>query len=57
MSQRMDPGQIMLLLDHVYSLFDDLLEHHDCYKVETIGVGAADPSAHLAALSQINATS
>ncbi|GFH20714.1 guanylate cyclase domain-containing protein, partial [Haematococcus lacustris] len=28
MSQRMDPGQIMLLLDHLYSLFDDLLEHH-----------------------------
>ncbi|KAL6756236.1 nucleotide cyclase [Haematococcus lacustris] len=37
MSQRMDPGQTMLLLDHLYSLFDDLLEHHDCYKVETIG--------------------
>ncbi|KAJ9525629.1 hypothetical protein QJQ45_003361 [Haematococcus lacustris] len=33
MSQRMDPGQTMLLLDHLYSLFDDLLEHHDCYMV------------------------
>ncbi|KAL6763212.1 guanylate cyclase [Haematococcus lacustris] len=37
MSQQLHPGQVMLFLNHIFSLFDDLLEDHDCYKVETIG--------------------
>ncbi|GFH11360.1 guanylate cyclase domain-containing protein [Haematococcus lacustris] len=35
--QQLHPGQVMLFLNHIFSLFDDLLEDHDCYKVETIG--------------------
>ncbi|KAJ9509336.1 hypothetical protein QJQ45_001778 [Haematococcus lacustris] len=37
MSQQLHPGQVMLFLNHIFSLFDDLLEDHDCYKVETVG--------------------
>ncbi|GFH22277.1 guanylyl and adenylyl cyclase family member [Haematococcus lacustris] len=37
MSQQLHPSSVMLFLNHLYSIFDALLETHDVYKIETIG--------------------
>ncbi|KAJ9510400.1 hypothetical protein QJQ45_015866 [Haematococcus lacustris] len=56
MSQQLHPGQVMLFLNHIFSLFDDLLEDHDCYKVETIG-GCRPFTAELDLLVRRSSTS
>ena len=31
------PREIIAMLNELYSMFDDILDHFDVYKVETIG--------------------
>jgi hypothetical protein len=37
MSSQLQPSQVMLMLNDLFSQFDALLEEYDVYKVETIG--------------------
>lgn len=32
MSQQLHPAQVMVFLNHLYTMLDTLLEHHDVYK-------------------------
>ena len=37
LSNESDPAEILQMLDDLYTIFDDILDNYDAYKVETVG--------------------